>query len=49
MSNIDHSKLQALAIDLAKDIKTQDDLADLSSTLLKMTVEQLSVPRWRSI
>lgn len=39
MSNLDHTKLQILANDLAKDIKTQADLAELSSTLLKMTVE----------
>ncbi len=28
-----------MAMELAKDIKTQDDLADLSSQLLKITVE----------
>jgi transposase-like protein len=39
MSNIDQAKLKAMAAELAKDIKTQADLASLSSMLLKMTVE----------
>lgn len=39
MSNIDQAKLKAMAAELAKDIKTQADLANLSSMLLKMTVE----------
>ena len=39
MSNIDQVKLKAMAAELAKDIKTQADLANLSSMLLKMTVE----------
>ncbi|OZA94942.1 MAG: IS256 family transposase, partial [Thiotrichales bacterium 34-46-19] len=39
MSNIDQTKLKAMAAELAKDIKTQADLANLSSMLLKMTVE----------
>jgi transposase-like protein len=39
MSNLDHSKLQALAKELAKSVKTQEDLSDLSSMLVKMTVE----------
>ncbi len=38
MSNIDQVKLKAMAAELAKDIKTQADLASLSSMLLKMTV-----------
>lgn len=39
MSNLDHSKLQALAKELAKTVKTQEDLSNLSSMLVKMTVE----------
>lgn len=40
MSNeIDQEKLESLAKELAKSIKTEQDLADLSRTLLKMTVE----------
>ena len=39
MSNIDQEKLKAMAAELAKDIKTQSDLSDLSASLLKMTVE----------
>ena len=38
-SNINQDKLRSFAQELAKDVKTQDDLADLSSALLKMTVE----------
>mgnify|MGYP005654396729 FL=1 len=38
-SNINQDKLRSFAQKLAKDVKTQDDLADLSSALLKMTVE----------
>jgi len=38
-SNINQDKLRSFAAELAKDVKTQADLADLSSTLLKMTVE----------
>ncbi|MDZ7840823.1 MAG: transposase [Gammaproteobacteria bacterium] len=40
MSNkIDQEKLESLAKELAKNIKTEQDLSDLSRTLLKMTVE----------
>jgi transposase-like protein len=39
MSNVDQEKLKAMAAELAKDIKTQGDLSDLSASLLKMTVE----------
>jgi len=35
----DRDKLQALAEELAKDIHTEEDLADLSRALLKLTVE----------
>ena len=45
MSNIDQEKLKAMAAELAKDIKTQSDLSDLSASLLKMTVE---AALWRS-
>jgi elongation factor P--beta-lysine ligase len=38
-SNIKQDKLRSFAQELEKDVKTQDDLADLSSALLKMTVE----------
>ncbi len=38
-SNINQDKLRSFAQELAKDVKTQADLADLSSALLKMTVE----------
>jgi putative transposase len=38
-TNINQDKLRSFAQELAKDVKTQADLADLSSTLLKMTVE----------
>jgi elongation factor P--beta-lysine ligase len=38
-SNINQDKLRSFAQELTKDVKTQDDLADLSSALLKMTVE----------
>jgi transposase-like protein len=37
---MDKEKLEKLAKELAKDIKSQDDLADLSRELLKMTVEK---------
>ena len=40
MSNkIDEEKLETLAKELAKGVKTEQDVADLSRTLLKMTVE----------
>lgn len=39
MSNIDQEKLKAMAAELAKDVKTQSDLSDLSASLLKMMVE----------
>lgn len=39
MSNLDHAKLQELAKELAKSVKTQEDLSNLSSMLVKMTVE----------
>ena len=37
--SIDRSKLEALAQELAKDLKTQDDLNALTSALVKLTVE----------
>jgi transposase-like protein len=36
---MDRKKLQAMASELAKDIKTEDDLNDLSQALLKLTIE----------
>ena len=39
MSNLDQDKLKAMAAELAKNVKTQDDLSNLSSMLVKMTVE----------
>jgi len=39
MSNLDHAKLKELAKELAKSVKTQEDLSNLSSMLVKMTVE----------
>jgi len=36
----DNEKLQAMAEELAKDIHTEDDLAELSRALLKVTVER---------
>ena len=39
MSNLDHNKLQAMANELAKTVKTQEDLSNLSSMLVKMAVE----------
>lgn len=39
MSNINQEKLKAMAAELAKDIKTQGDISELSASLLKMTVE----------
>ncbi len=39
MSKLDVSKLKPLAEELAKGIKTQEDLSELSSQLLKMTIE----------
>jgi transposase-like protein len=38
-TQLDQEKLKAMAAELAKDIKTQSDLSDLSASLLKMTVE----------
>ena len=38
-SILDRKKLEELAKELAKDVKSQDDLSDLSRELLKMTVE----------
>lgn len=38
-TTMDRSKLQALAVELAKDIKTEADLNALSRELLKLTVE----------
>jgi hypothetical protein len=35
--NVDREKLKELAVELAKDIKTEKDLNALSSELLKMT------------
>lgn len=39
MSNLDQDKLKAMAAELAKSVKTQADLSELSSMLVKMTVE----------
>jgi len=39
MSNLDHTTLKAMAAELAKTVKTQEDLSNLSSMLVKMTVE----------
>lgn len=39
MSNLDQDKLKAMAAELAKNVKTQADLSELSSMLVKMTVE----------
>jgi len=39
MSNLDHGKLREMAAELAKTVKTQEDLSSLSSMLVKMTVE----------
>jgi transposase-like protein len=39
MSNLDSAKLQKLAKELAKSVKAQEDLSNLSSMLVKMTVE----------
>jgi len=40
MSNtMDHKKLQAMAEELAKDVKTPEDLNTLSAFLTKLTVE----------
>ena len=39
MSNLDQDKLKAMATELAKSVKTQADLSELSSMLVKMTVE----------
>lgn len=40
MSNkIDEERLRSSAKELAKGVKTEQDVADLSRTLLKMTVE----------
>lgn len=36
---MDHDKLKALAAELAKDLKTEKDLGNLTQQLLKMTVE----------
>ena len=36
---INNKKLQAMAEELAKDLKTPDDLSQLSATLTKLTVE----------
>lgn len=38
-TGIDQQKLQAFARELAKDIHTQDDISDLSASLVKMTIE----------
>ncbi len=38
-TGINQQKLRAFAGELAKDIHTQDDLADLSASLVKMTIE----------
>lgn len=39
MSNLDQDQLQSIAKELAKTVKTQEDLSNLSSMLVKMTVE----------
>lgn len=39
MSNLDHDKLKAMAAELAKSVKTQSDLSELSSMPVKMAVE----------
>ena len=36
---MDQDKLKALAAELAKDIKTPEDLSNLSAQLTKLTVE----------
>jgi transposase-like protein len=38
-TGINQQKLRAFAGELAKDIHTQDDLAELSASLVKMTIE----------
>jgi putative transposase len=46
MSNImDKDKLQALANELAKDIKTPDDLSSLIAMLTKLTAEAALVKK----
>ena len=37
--SMEKNKLKALALELAKDIKTPDDLSALSAELTKLTVE----------
>lgn len=39
MRNLNQDQLQAIAKELAKNVKTQEDLSNLSSMLVKMTVE----------
>ncbi len=39
MSNLDTETLKNMATELAKSVKTQADLSELSGMLLKMTVE----------
>lgn len=39
MSHLDQNQLQSIAKELAKNVKTQEDLSNLSSMLVKMTVE----------
>ena len=39
MSNLNQDQLQSIAKELAKTVKTQEDLSNLSSMLVKMTVE----------
>lgn len=40
ISSFNRTKLEQIAEDLAKDIKTEDDLADLTQALVKMTIEK---------
>ena len=39
LSSNNQSKLQALALELAKDLKTPEDLSNLTAQLTKITVE----------
>ncbi len=39
MSNLDTETLKNMATELAKSVKTQADLSELSGMLMKMTVE----------
>ena len=46
---MDEKRLEELAAELAKGVKTEKDLADPIGQLMKMTIQKHLMPRWKNI